>query len=514
MKTRRPDPTLWRKTNMASKHLDDFMKTFKHEGLTFDDVSLVTIYSEHLPAETELSSRFSRNIALNIPLVSAAMDTVTESAMAIAMARLGGIGVIHKNMSVERQASEARNVKHYLNGLIKNPVTFHPEQTVAEMLEEKESRGYSFSGFPIVDSNGELVGIVTARDVKFLTDYSVKLKEIMTSDLVTAPASTQLLKAFQIMAKRKIGKLPIVDREKRLLGLYSFHDVRTLIENIEPDYNRDEEHQLRVAAAIGPYDYERAAALMDAEVDALVIDTAHGHSKGVIETVAKLKKSYGDKVDVVAGNVATEEAGKALVKAGADAVKVGIGPGSICTTRVVAGVGTPQLTAIYETKKGVGDAVPLIADGGIKQSGDVAKALAVGASSVMMGSALAGTHESPGEKILHQGKMYVIYRGMGSVAAMKSGKGSRERYGQEEVDSEKKLVPQGIEGMVLFRGGVQDVIHQYVGGLKYSLGYCGSKNIERLWKNARFIRITGAGLREAHPHDVKMTKDAPNYSSE
>ena len=499
---------------MFNKHLDDFMKTFKHEGLTFDDVSLVTRYSEVLPADTAVSSRFSRNIRLNVPLISAAMDTVTESAMAIAMARLGGIGVVHKNMSPEQQAAEVRNVKHYLNGLIKNPVTFHPEQTVADMLAEKERCGYSFSGFPIVDSDGILLGLVAARDVKFLTDYNVKLKDIMTTDLVTAPASTQLLKAFQIMVKKNIGKLPIIDRKKRLLGLYSFHDVRTLIENVEPDYNRDEEHQLRVAAAIGPYDYERAEALVKAEVDALVLDTAHGHSKGVLETLSSLKKEYGDKVDVVAGNVATAEAGKALVKAGADAVKVGIGPGSICTTRVVAGVGVPQLTAIYETRKGVGANIPLIADGGIKQSGDIAKALGVGASSVMMGSALAGTHESPGEKILHQGKMYVVYRGMGSVAAMKTGKGSRERYGQEDVDSEKKLVPQGIEGMVLFRGGVEDVVHQYLGGLKYTLGYCGAENIEQLWRNTRFIKITGAGLREAHPHDVKMTKDAPNYSSE
>ncbi len=316
------------------------------------------------------------------------------------------------------------------------------------------------------------------------------------------------------MVKKKIGKLPIVNAKKKLLGLYSFHDVRTLIENVEPDYNRDEEHQLRVAAAIAPYDYERAEALVKAEVDALVLDTAHGHSKGVLETLASIKETYGDKVDVVAGNVATAEAGKALVKAGADAIKVGIGPGSICTTRVVAGVGVPQLTAIYETRKGVGSDVPLIADGGIKQSGDIAKALGAGADAVMMGSALAGTHESPGEKILHQGKMYVIYRGMGSVAAMKTGKGSRERYGQEDVDSDKKLVPQGIEGMVLFRGSVEDVVHQYLGGLKYTLGYCGAKDIEQLWRNTRFIKITGAGLREAHPHDVKMTKDAPNYSSE
>jgi IMP dehydrogenase len=316
------------------------------------------------------------------------------------------------------------------------------------------------------------------------------------------------------MIKNKVGKLPIVNRNKKLIGLYSFHDVKTLIENIEPDYNRDEEHQLRVAAAIGPYDEDRADELVNAEVDALIIDTAHGHSKGVLETVKKLKKKYGDKVDIIAGNIATGEAGKALVKAGADAVKVGIGPGSICTTRVVAGVGVPQLSAIYEVRKAIGPNVPLIADGGIKQSGDIAKALAMGASTVMMGSILAGTNESPGEKILHQGKRYVVYRGMGSVAAMKEGKGSRERYGQEEVNTDNKLVPQGIEGMVLFRGEVANVIHQYMGGLKYSLGYCGTRTIKELQNKARFVRITGSGLREAHPHDIKISKDAPNYSTE
>jgi IMP dehydrogenase len=499
---------------MANKHLDDFMKTFKYEGLTFDDVSLVTLYSDFLPSESNTNSLLSKNIALNIPFISAAMDTVTESKMAIAMARLGGIGVIHKNLSIELQAKEVSNVKHYLNGLIKTPVTFNQEITVSEMLLEKEQRKISFSGFPITNNEGKLVGLVTARDIKFLTDYNIKLKDIMTETLITAPVSTQLLKAFQLMIKNKVGKLPIVNRNKKLIGLYSFHDVKTLIENIEPDYNRDEEHQLRVAAAIGPYDEDRADELVNAEVDALIIDTAHGHSKGVLETVKKLKKKYGDKVDIIAGNIATGEAGKALVKAGADAVKVGIGPGSICTTRVVAGVGVPQLSAIYEVRKAIGPNVPLIADGGIKQSGDIAKALAMGASTVMMGSILAGTNESPGEKILHQGKRYVVYRGMGSVAAMKEGKGSRERYGQEEVNTDNKLVPQGIEGMVLFRGEVANVIHQYMGGLKYSLGYCGTRTIKELQNKARFVRITGSGLREAHPHDIKISKDAPNYSTE
>lgn len=499
---------------MANKHLDDFIKSFKYEGLTFDDVSLVTLYSDFLPSDSSVHSEFSKNINLNIPFVSAAMDTVTESKMAISMARMGGLGVIHKNLSIEKQADEVRNVKHYLNGLIKTPVTFRENQTVSEMLAEKDDKNYLFSGFPIVNNDGILVGIVTARDLKFLTDYNVKIKDIMSSEIITAPVATPLLKAFRSMVKNKIGKLPIVNKKGILTGLYSFQDVKTLIENVEPDYNRDEEHQLRVAAAVGPYDEARAEALVNAEVDAMVIDTAHGHSKGVIETVKLFKKTYGDSVDIIAGNIATGEAAKALAKAGADAVKVGIGPGSICTTRVVTGVGVPQLTAIYNVRKALGNSIPVIADGGIKQSGDIAKALAMGASSVMMGSVLAGTQESPGEKILHQGKMYVVYRGMGSVAAMKQEKGSRERYGQEDVDSDNKLVPQGVEGMVLYRGAVNDVIHQYRGGLKYSLGYCGCSTLKELQTNAEFVRITGAGLREAHPHDIKIAKDAPNYSTE
>ncbi len=495
-------------------HLDRFMKNFSELGLTFDDVSLVTQYADFLPAETDISSRFSRRITLNAPFVSAAMDTVTESVMSIAMATFGGIGVIHKNLEPEKQADEVRRVKNYLHGFISSPVVFHPDQTVAEMLAEKDRRKYSFSGFPITNPDGTIAGIITSRDIKFLTDYNVKLKLVMSTRLVTAPEATSLDNAFQIMVKNKIGKLPIVNEEGRLTGLYSFHDVKTLIENIEPNYNRDKEHRLRVAAAIGPYDEERAEVLADAKVDAIVIDTAHGHSKGVVETVKLLRSQYGDKFDIVAGNIATSEGAKALLDAGVDAVKVGIGPGSICTTRVVAGVGVPQLTAVYEASKALGDEIPVISDGGIRQSGDVGKAMAAGASSVMMGSVLAGTKESPGEKIWHQGRTYVVYRGMGSLEAMKNSKASRERYGQSDVDEEEKLVPQGIEGMVLYRGEVKEVLHQFSGGLRYALGYCGTRNICEFRKNARLIRVSSAGLREAHPHDIKIIKDAPNYSTQ
>lgn len=497
---------------MANKHMDDFMAAFPHLGLTFDDVSLMVAYSDFLPADARCESFLSRNIPLNVPLVSAAMDTVTESEMGIAMAIMGGIGVLHKSLSIKRQAEEARRVKHYLNGLIKNPVVFNPDMTVESMLDEKELRHYPFTGFPIVGANNALLGIVTGRDLKFVTDYSVKLRDVMTTNVVTAREGTPITEAFRVMSERRIGKLPLVDANGCLTGLYSFHDVRSIIENINPLYNRDADHRLRVAAAIGPHDIERATALVEVGVDALVVDTAHGHSKGVVETVAECKRLF-PKTDIIGGNVATAEGGLALARAGADGVKVGIGPGSICTTRVVAGVGIPQITAIHEVKKAVGDGVPVIADGGIKQSGDVAKAIAAGASSVMMGSALAGTKESPGEKIYHQGRTYVVYRGMGSVEAMKQHAGSRERYGVKDVVDEDKLVPQGIEGMVLYRGFVSDVIHQYVGGLRYSLGYCGARTVKELQDTARFVRVTAAGLREAHPHDVKIVKDAPNYSA-
>jgi IMP dehydrogenase len=494
-----------------NKSIDDFMKHYRHEGLTFDDISLITKYADFLPNEADISTNFTRNVKLNIPFVSAAMDTVTESNMAIEMARLGGIGVIHKNLSPKEQADEVRRVKLYLNGLIKSPIVFNQNKTVEEMLDEKDCRGFSFSGFPIVDEHGALVGITTSRDIKFIANYRIKLKDVMTSNLITAPANTSLQDAYRIMIENKVGKLPTIDKKGKLVGLYSFHDVKTLVENDEPDYNRDDEHQLRTAAAIGPYDEERAAALVEAGVDVMVIDTAHGHSKGVIDTVRIIKKTYGDRVDVVAGNIATADAAKELAKVGVDGIKVGIGPGSICTTRVVAGVGVPQVSAVYNVKKAVGSDVPVIADGGIKQSGDVAKAIAAGASSVMMGSALAGTQESTGEVTLHHGRRYVIYRGMGSLEAMKKAKGSRERYGQRDVDNEKELVPQGIEGLVPYRGPVKDVIHQFTGGLKYSFGYCGAKTMDKFHRGVTFIRVSAAGLREAHPHDVTMLKDAPNY---
>ncbi|MBN2448792.1 MAG: IMP dehydrogenase [Lentisphaeria bacterium] len=479
-------------------------------GLTFDDVSLVTRYADFLPAETDVSSRFSRNIPLNIPFVSAAMDTVTESQMAIAMAKLGGLGVVHKNLTPARQAGEVERVKHYLNGLIASPIVFYSDMKIAEVMARKAEQKYTFSGFPILDREDRLVGILTARDVKFLTDYDVTVESVMTRDPVVAPPETTMTEAFQVMLRHKVGKLPIVDDQRRLRGLYSFHDVRTLIENMEPGFNRDVQHRLRVAAAIGPFDDERIEVLVRAGVDALVIDTAHGHSKAVLETVRTLKRAHPE-VDVVAGNVGTAEGAAQLVAAGADAVKVGIGPGSICTTRVVAGVGVPQLTAVYEAGKAVGDGVPVIADGGVTYSGDVAKALAAGGACVMMGSGLAGTEECPGERILHQGRTFMVYRGMGSLESMKTGKGSRERYSQGEVSNPDRLVPQGIEAMIPYRGYLADVLHQYVGGLRFALGYCGARTIPELQRTARFVRITPAGKEEAHPHDVTAIKDAPNY---
>lgn len=498
---------------MFSRQIDELMQAFKYEGLTFDDISLITQYADFLPADTSVKTRFTRNVTLNIPFVSAAMDTVTESSMAIAMARLGGIGVIHKNLSIERQSEEVRKVKSFLNGKIKNPVTFNPEQTIADIMRIKREQGYSFSGFPIVDHEGHVLGLIAGRDIKFIADTSKKVGDVMTKEIITAPDTISIFDAYKIMVEHKVGKLPVVNAAGVLTGLYSFQDIKSLIEHENPDYNRDSKHQLRCAAGIGPYDDERIEALLRAGVDVLVLDTAHGHSKGVIETAKYIKKSYGDRVDLVAGNIATADAAKALADAGVDAIKVGIGPGSICTTRVVAGVGIPQVTAVYEVSRAIPEDIPVIADGGIKQSGDVAKAIAFGASSVMMGSALAGTTESTGEVTLHQGRRYVIYRGMGSLEAMKTGKASRERYGQCDVDDDKKLVPQGIEGLVPFRGPVADVIFQFVGGLRYALGYCGARTIKELQETAKAIRVSPAGLREAHPHDVTMLKDAPNYIS-
>ena len=495
---------------MTNKHIDAMMSQNPYQGLTFDDVTLLTRYADFLPDEADVSSKFSRNITLNIPFASAAMDTVTEAPMAIAIAQMGGIGVVHKNLSAERQAAEVEKVKHYANGLIQNPVSFSPTQTVGDVLTAKENKAYPFSGFPIVDGAGTLVGILTAKDLKFAS-REMLVSVAMTETLITAAPGTTLNEAYELMIENKIGKLPLVDGKGKLTGLYSFHDIGVLHQDTKSEQNLDEKYQLRVAAAMSPYDYDRAQALVDAGVDALVIDTAHGHSKGVIETVKELKTKYGDSVDVVAGNVGTGEGAKALYEAGADAIKVGIGPGSICTTRVVAGVGVPQITAVYEAARAVNFQIPIIADGGIKQSGDVAKAIAVGASCVMVGSLLAATEESPGEKILHQGRRFVIYRGMGSMEAMKSGKGSRERYSQGDIEDSNKLIPQGIEGRVPFRGDASSVLHQYAGGLKFSLGYCGTRTIPELQENAILYKVSAAGLREAHPHDIQVVKDAPNY---
>lgn len=486
--------------------IDEFMNTFPHEGLTFDDVSLVTRYADFLPGETDISSRLTRNVGVKIPFLSAAMDTVTEAQMAISMAMLGGIGVIHKNLDPEVQASHVSRVKHHLNGLITNPITFNVNDTLQTIAARREEKGYGFSGFPILDDEGRLVGILTSKDIRFSRHKRARVTDIMTTDVITAKPDTDLRQAYDIMQQHKIGKLPLLENGK-LVGLYSYADVRRLIENEEPLFNRDDKHRLRVAAAIGPGDYARAEILSAEDVDVLVVDTAHGHSKGVIDMVAWVKSKFPH-IDVIGGNIATGEAALALRDAGADAVKVGIGPGSICTTRVVAGVGIPQISAIYAAASALEGTIPVIADGGIRNSGDIAKALAAGADTVMMGSVLAGTEESPGEKIIYEGRQFVIYRGMGSLDAMKSREGSRQRYGLSDEDD---LVPQGIEGMVPFAGTVTKVMKQYCGGLQASLGYCGTRNIPELKKNCRFVRVSHAGAVEAHAHDIKITKEAPNY---
>jgi len=493
----------------VNPQVDAFMSCFPHEALTFDDISLVTQYSEVLPAEVSITTRLTRRISLNIPFISAAMDTVTETRMAIAMAMLGGIGMLHKNLTPEEQADMVDAVKRHLNGLIFKPVTFPVTATLRTVREVRERNGYTFSGFPIVDGDGRLVGILTARDMRFAKDPDAPVAEVMTRNPITAPPDTTLEQAFDIMQRNRIGKLPLVDADGRLVGLYSFSDVQTLIRNVKPLYNRDARYRLRVGAAVGPGDYERCERLAERDVDVIVIDTAHGHSRGVIEMTRWIKQRFPD-LDVIAGNIATGEAALALRDAGADAVKVGVGPGSICTTRVVAGVGVPQITAVYACAKALEDTIPVISDGGIRHSGDVAKAIAAGAHAVMMGAVLAGTEESPGEKIIHQGRQYVIYRGMGSLEAMRAREGSRQRYGQSGI-AEDQLVPQGIEGMVPYAGTVEQVLTQFCGGLRAALGYCGCPTIEDLRRRARMVRVTHAGVIEAHPHDVKIIKEAPNY---
>ena len=478
------------------------------EGLTFDDLLLVPAYSEVLPRDVDLSTKFTRNITLNIPMVSAAMDTVTESTMAIAIAREGGIGVIHKNMSIEEQARKVRIVKRAENGMILDPICITPEKTVADALQMMAEN--KIGGIPVVNADRNLVGIVTNRDLRFERDMNKRIDEVMTKEnLVTATKGTNLEAASEILQKCKIEKLPVLDSKGKLVGLITYKDITKAKD--KPFACKDEQGRLCVAAAVGVTSdtFERAIALVEADVDAIVIDTAHGHSKGVADMVRLIKKNF-PQIDIVVGNIATPEAAKFLVEAGADAVKVGIGPGSICTTRVIAGVGVPQLSAIYEVAQVLrGTGVPLIADGGLRYSGDIVKALAAGGSSVMMGSLLAGTEESPGETIIFNGRKFKSYRGMGSISAME--KGSKDRYFQDVEDDIKKLVPEGIEARVPFKGTLQEVIFQMVGGLRAGMGYCGAATIEAL-HNAKFTQITSAGYAESHPHGVMITRESPNYS--
>ena len=479
------------------------------EGLTYDDVLLVPAFSEILPREVNIQSKFTRNIIINVPIVSAAMDTVTESRMAIAMAREGGIGVLHKNMTIEQQALKVRKVKRAESGMIIDPVTL---PITAKVRDAKENmREHSIGGIPIVDEEGRLLGIVTNRDLRFEKNNDRPISEVMTSEnLVTVAEGTSLEDAEGILQENKIEKLPVVNAEEKLVGLITFRDITKLTQ--KPIANKDSYGRLRVAAAIGVTGdaVERAGALVKAGVDAIVIDTAHGHTKGVVTILKEVKKNFPE-LEVVVGNIATAEAAKYLVEAGADAIKVGIGPGSICTTRVVAGVGFPQFSAVLEVAAAVkGSGVPVIADGGIRYTGDIPKAIAAGADCVMLGSLLAGTKESPGETIIYEGRKFKSYRGMGSVEAMKQG--SKDRYFQDVEDDIKKLVPEGIVGRVPYKGDLFESIHQFVGGLRAGMGYCGAKDVETLKERARFVKITSSGIHESHPHNVTITKESPNYS--
>lgn len=476
----------------------------RKRALTFEDVLLVPQYSEVLPKEVSLESKLTRNISLKIPMVSAAMDTVTEYRAAIAMARLGGIGIIHKNMDIETQCKQVKKVKKSESGIIIDPICVYPDATLAEANELMQE--LKISGVPVIDTHNKLLGILTNRDMRFEKDMVKKAKEVMTKmPLITANKGISLDDAADIMHKNKIEKLPIIDEDGFLKGLVTIKDIKKRIEY--PHSNKDAFGRLIVGAAIGVGQFDRAKALVEAGCDVLVLDSAHGHSKGILDTVKKIKETL--EVDIIAGNIATAEAALALIEAGADGVKVGIGPGSICTTRIVAGVGVPQISAISECANAArAHGVPVIADGGIKYSGDIAKALAVGASCIMAGSLLAGTEESPGETIMFQGRQYKSYRGMGSIGAMQ--KGSNDRYFQEGTAADK-LVPEGIEGRVPFRGSIAGIVHQMMGGLRSSMGYCGSKDIETFWDKAEFVEITSAGLKESHVHDVIITQEAPNY---
>ena len=485
----------------------DHAARFVGEGLTFDDVLLVPRHSQVHPADTRLASRLTRSIVLPIPLLSAAMDTVTESRMAITMAREGGLGIIHKNMSIQRQAEEVDRVKRSESGMIQDPVTIAPEQTLREAVASMERTG--INGLPVVRRDGALVGILTSRDLRFETDLDRLVGDVMTREgLVTAPVGTSLTEAERILHRHRIEKLPVVDAEGRLAGLITFKDI--VKRRQYPHACKDEKGRLRAGAAVGASarDLERAGALAEAGVDVLVVDTAHGHSEGVLQAVARVKERFPE-VQVIGGNVATAAGAAALMERGADAVKVGVGPGSICTTRVVTGVGVPQLTAILDAVAGVRDEIPVLADGGIKYSGDVVKALAAGASAVMMGSMLAGTEEAPGEAFLLEGRRFKTLRGMGSLGAMQQG--SADRYFQDAGSEARKFVPEGIEGRVPYKGPAADVIYQLVGGLRSGMGYLGCADIAALRAEPQFVRITGGGLRESHPHNVTITREAPNY---
>ncbi len=492
--------------------LDEFMDHHRFLGLTYDDVSLVTQYADFLPADADLSTQLTTGIRLNIPFVSAAMDTVTEADMGIAMALAGGMGIVHKNLDPSAQRTEVKRVKYYLNGFLVKARTISPEMTIAEVEAMKREKGFRFSSFPVIDGNRRLLGVVTGSQFRYAASEDLTIGEIMRTDTVTARPGISMREAYDILLRHKISILPVVEEDGTFAGIYSFKDLRRIVKGKRGTECVDENYSLRVGAAVGPADRERVEILLESPVDVLVVDTAHGHTKGVIDMVKWIKTRWPDQ-QVVAGNIATGDAARALVEAGADGVKVGIGPGSICTTRVISGVGVPQFSAVYEVARALrGTGVPAIADGGIKQSGDVPKAIAAGACTVMMGGVLAGTDEGPGERVLIRGRQYVVYRGMGSLGAMQQRHGSADRYGQKDVDS-PKLVPEGIEGVVPYTGPVAGILHQFCGGLRASLGYNGCRTIAALQAGARPVRITSSGKREAHPHDVQFIKDSPNYQT-
>ncbi len=500
------------KTKKLTK--DDFFKKIEELkiALTFDDVRLKSGYSEVMPEETNLESKFSKNVSLKVPIVSAAMDTVTEYKMGIGMALLGGIGVIHKNMSPKKQAKKVARVKYYLNGLIDKPICVKQGQAIEEILRMKEEKDYSFNTFPVLDERDRVVGILSKNDFDFYKGAFALAKEAMSKKVLTAPKETKLEKAYEIMIEEKKKVLPLVDKDKKLAGMYVFKDVQRIMMKNPAGYNTDENGQLVAAAAIGVNDYKRLEKLIEKKVNVVVIDTAHGDTKSVIETLKKIKSEYD--IDVVVGNVSEPESAERLAEAGADGIKVGQGPGSICTTRIIAGIGSPQVSAVYKCAKVAKKyKIPICADGGLKYSGDIPIAIGAGASSVMMGGMLSGTKEAPGEVIFRDGRQWKLYRGMGSIGAMEEHQGSRERYRQKETNK-KSLIAEGVEGLKPYKGVLSEVMHQYVNGLRRGMGYVGAKNIKELQEKADFVRISEAGKRESHPHDVTIKKMPPNYSRE